>query len=134
MTKQNYYSVLGVKSDASLKDIKEAYKTLIKKYHPDVNKSLEAEEITKKINEAYNEILKERFEKPKSIFDNEYENESIIFDKTIKLLKFSFFVDTNASVKNGKLLITINGTKAIVTYNIFNKKAYILGISFEKIN
>ena len=33
----NYYEILGIQEDASLKEIKKAYKELAKKYHPDVN-------------------------------------------------------------------------------------------------
>jgi molecular chaperone DnaJ len=50
----NYYEILGVKKDASLEDIKKAYKNLAKKFHPDLNQgNKEYEEKFKKINEAY---------------------------------------------------------------------------------
>ena len=52
----NYYEILQVNQNASNEIIEKAYKTLAKKYHPDLceqeNKK-EAEEILKKINEAY---------------------------------------------------------------------------------
>ncbi len=51
------YEVLGLSKDASQEDIKKAYRTLAKKYHPDnyVNNPLSdlAEEKFKEINEAY---------------------------------------------------------------------------------
>ncbi|MBI5797896.1 molecular chaperone DnaJ [Candidatus Woesearchaeota archaeon] len=50
----DYYSVLGVGKDASKEDIKKAYKTLAKKYHPDLHPNdKEAERKFKEINEAY---------------------------------------------------------------------------------
>ncbi len=49
----DYYSVLGVPRDADLDKIKKAYRELALKYHPDVNKTKEAEEKFKQINEAY---------------------------------------------------------------------------------
>ena len=50
---EDYYKVLGVSKTASETDIKNAYRALALKLHPDVNKSKEAEEKFKKINEAY---------------------------------------------------------------------------------
>jgi len=54
--KRDYYEVLGVKKDADESEIKKAYRRLAKKYHPDVNKSAEAEEKFKEVSEAY-EVL-----------------------------------------------------------------------------
>lgn len=48
-----HYQVLGLNSNATSEDIKKAYRNLSKKYHPDINKSPEAEEKFKKISEAY---------------------------------------------------------------------------------
>ena len=58
------YKVLNVSPDASLEDIKQAYRELARKYHPDnyANNPLSdlAEEKMKEINEAYDQIMKER--------------------------------------------------------------------------
>ena len=53
MTKRDYYEVLGVSKNASKEDIKQAYRKLALKYHPDRNKSADAEEKFKEISEAY---------------------------------------------------------------------------------
>ncbi len=56
---QDYYEILGVKRDASQKEIKTAYHKLARKWHPDLHTSTakeEAEEKIKQINEAY-EVL-----------------------------------------------------------------------------
>lgn len=50
---KDYYEILGVSRDASLEEIKRAYRKLALKYHPDRNKSKEAEEKFKEISEAY---------------------------------------------------------------------------------
>ncbi len=54
---KDYYSVLGVPRDASAEDIKKAFRTLARQYHPDVAKNKKsAEEKFKEINEA-NDVL-----------------------------------------------------------------------------
>jgi len=54
MPQRDYYQVLGVKKDAGSKEIKEAYRQLAFKYHPDRNKeNPEASEEMKSVNEAY---------------------------------------------------------------------------------
>lgn len=50
---RDYYEVLGVQRAASDKDIKTAYRKMALKYHPDRNKSPEAEEKFKEMSEAY---------------------------------------------------------------------------------
>ncbi|UCD96196.1 MAG: molecular chaperone DnaJ [Candidatus Bathyarchaeota archaeon] len=50
---RDYYEVLRVARTASDKEIKNAYRKMALKYHPDRNKSLEAEEKFKEISEAY---------------------------------------------------------------------------------
>jgi len=54
MAEKDYYDILGVKKTASDDELKKAYRTLAKKYHPDKNKgNKEAENKFKEISEAY---------------------------------------------------------------------------------
>ena len=58
------YSVLGVSRNASEEEIKKAYKALSRRYHPDANvnnpNKAQAEEKFKEIQNAYQQIMKER--------------------------------------------------------------------------
>ena len=58
------YKVLGVERNATDEDIKKAYRTLSKKYHPDANinnpNKEKAEEMFKLVQEAYQQIIYER--------------------------------------------------------------------------
>ena len=51
-SKMNYYELLGVCNTASKEEIQKAYKTQMKKWHPDINKSTEAPKMAVKLNEA----------------------------------------------------------------------------------
>ncbi|KAH0483059.1 MAG: uncharacterized protein KVP18_003340 [Porospora cf. gigantea A] len=63
---KSYYAVLGLQPNASLKDIKSAYRNLARQYHPDNNASQEAGEKFKEATEAY-EVLSDT--EQKSIYD-----------------------------------------------------------------
>ena len=64
MKNKSYYDILGVKKTATQEEIQNAYRQLIKKWHPDKfanateDKKKEAEEMSRQINEAY-ETLKD---------------------------------------------------------------------------
>jgi molecular chaperone DnaJ len=53
LSKRDYYDILGVQRDANKDQIKNEYRKLALKYHPDRNKSPDAEERFKEISEAY---------------------------------------------------------------------------------
>jgi len=63
---KSLYETLNVSENASTAEIKKAYRTLAKKYHPDMNKDPKAEEKFKEINAAY-EVLGD--EQKKSQYD-----------------------------------------------------------------
>jgi DnaJ-class molecular chaperone len=65
MAGKDYYNILGVNREANEREIKQAYRRLARKYHPDVNpgdKSAEAR--FKQINEAY-EVLSDKEKRQK---------------------------------------------------------------------
>ena len=55
---KDYYKILGVDKKASKEEVQRAYRKLARKYHPDVNKSEDAQARFIEINEAY-EVLKD---------------------------------------------------------------------------
>ena len=56
---KDYYKVMGVARDATEAQIKQAYRKLARKYHPDVSKEPDAEARFKEVGEAY-EVLRNR--------------------------------------------------------------------------
>lgn len=66
-SERNHYDVLGLTRHATSGDVKRAYRLLARKYHPDVNKDLQAGEIFKTIRHAYevlsNEAARTRYDK-----------------------------------------------------------------------
>lgn len=62
---KDYYKTLGVEKNATIKDVKAAYRRLARKYHPDVNPGdKSSEERFKEINEAY-EVLSDKDKRSK---------------------------------------------------------------------
>ena len=66
---KNYYDILKIKNTASNDEIKNAYRALAKKYHPDLNKAVGAKETLIEVNEAY-DILGD--DKKKADYDKRF--------------------------------------------------------------
>jgi curved DNA-binding protein len=55
---KDYYTIMGLKREATQDEVKRAYRKLARKYHPDVSKEADAEAKFKELGEAY-EVLKD---------------------------------------------------------------------------
>ena len=58
LSKKTAYEILGLQINAHPNEIKEAYIKCSKQYHPDISGERNAEEVFKRINEAYNTLKK----------------------------------------------------------------------------
>ncbi|MCI8641321.1 MAG: J domain-containing protein [Clostridia bacterium] len=119
---ENYYDILQVNKNASKEIIEKAYKTLVKKYHPDLqkeNNKIEYEEKIKKINKAY-EVLSDA-EKRK--------NYDLILKKNeVSITDYNNLYQENLKLKNNlnilkQKLIDLNNN-SIHNNSNYNKNPY----------
>ena len=84
----NFYELLGIKCDASKDEIKSAYRSMAKKYHPDVCNDENSNLIIKSLNEAKEVLLD----------DDKRRN----YDQSLEAIKFSktFSYEENETYKN----------------------------------
>lgn len=107
---KNYYDILEINKNASPEIIEKAYRTLVKKYHPDLqdnNLKAEYEEKIKLINEAF-EVLSDS-EKRKN------------YDLDLKQTEVSVEDYNNLINENLKLKNEINYLKNNINNNFYNK-------------
>lgn len=126
---QNYYEILEVNKNASPEIIEKAYKTLVKKYHPDLqqdeNKNKYEEKI-KKINEAY-DILSDSEKRKK--YDLNLKNTEISINDYNSLYQENINLKNNLNILKEKLNylnnIQNNYKKNNLNYNnLENNKNY----------
>ena len=117
---KNYYEILEIDKNASPEIIEKAYKTLAKKYHPDVqleeNKK-QSEEIFKQINEAY-EILSDTTKK------EEY-NKTIILN-FVKIEDFNILKNENKYLKNQNMKL-----QALINHNSNNNYQPTINTNYQ---
>ena len=53
----DYYKILGISYNASVEEIRQAYRNRAKQYHPDINKSPNANVLFQLLNEAYQVLI-----------------------------------------------------------------------------
>jgi len=146
----NFYSILNVSPNSSMNEIKKQYRKLVLKYHPDLNKNPEAEEMFKKITKAF-QILsnpKTRLKYDSSIMnekDEYFVNLSLKdYIKKINLVLKSNFLKSNKNIRKEELIsidsYTLNLSltdlyqRIVDSDNVYVKKVAILAMLQKNLN
>ncbi len=131
---KNYYEILQVNENASKEIIEKAYKVLVKKYHPDLQKDINKKDISEKqmldINEAYdvlsNPFLKEQYDlelrkKKEEEFKLKYGDKDYGTEKT-RFYGTNGFQNTNSSYNTNNTNRTNSTHSSNNTYNTQNNR------------
>lgn len=81
---KNYYEILEVDKNASDEVIEKAYKTLAKKYHPDLQNNSDCQDKMRQINEAY-EILSNDFKRRE--YDEKIKRQSVSIEEYNRIIQ-----------------------------------------------
>lgn len=81
---EEYLKILGLSGEVSIPQIKKAYRQMAKMYHPDINKSPNANELFLLINEAYIFLINYKSGKYSSNVNRTNKKENISYDEWIK--------------------------------------------------
>ena len=139
---KNYYEILEVDINASPEIIEKAYKTLAKKYHPDLQDDIhkkEAEETFKIINEAYQTLSDPE---QRDLYDQKIENTIISQDKydemyhqnqilKNKLNDLQQHMHNNTYSQNVNHNTNINNS-SINTENFYQNEPYKKNLQYEQ--
>lgn len=87
---KNYYEILEVDKNASQEVIEKAYKTLVKKYHPDLQQGVQQQENAEKmkiINQAY-DVLSDNIKRQE--YNQKLESETISKEEQERIIKENY--------------------------------------------
>jgi curved DNA-binding protein CbpA len=122
MQRHDFYDVLGVARTASTEAIKEAYKRLAVRYHPDRNKSPDAEEKFKEVSQAYlvlsdaekrtiyDALGPDKYDGPREVFQYYVEREATVRElkreyETSKSMEQTGIIESMGVILFGLLMI-----------------------------
>lgn len=122
----NYYEILKVSQTASQQEIRDSYKNLIKKYHPDIYTGNHeyAEKITKELNDAYKTLSNEetRKEYDLSLIPPETNSSNTYYSFYSYSNKNNYKVSHNKMEYEEKIQETLEEKMKKKIYNIVDKK------------
>lgn len=134
----NNYQTLGLNSDATIDEVKKAYKKLAIKYHPDKNSSSEAPEQFRKITEAYNNIINpnsqidlNNFNNINNIFNNIFSDMPDIDNIFSNLFSQVSTINNNTYKPKGNDILKIVD---ITLEDLYNGKKLHINYDSQKIN
>lgn len=81
---KDYHQILELPSDCTIDEIKQAYRRLAKKYHPDINKSPNAHEKFIEISEAYEVLLHQATYRETTQPSSQYQQSQYNYDAFIR--------------------------------------------------
>ena len=118
---KNYYQILFIQKNATLQEIKKAYRILALEFHPDKNKSIHATEKFIEITEAY-EILKDPIKRQE-------------YDKKLNLNKSNIIIENETSFNEEWVRSAQESAKkdAKMNYNDFKEKIAIHATNVSKL-
>ncbi|WP_020558956.1 DnaJ C-terminal domain-containing protein [Thiofilum flexile] len=107
MDNKDYYALLGITANADNETIKIAYRRAARKYHPDVSREANAEELFKAVNEAYevlsNPLKREKFNRLYQTWQAESEKFSYTAASAQAQAKSTASPPNNTPVPKGRL-------------------------------
>lgn len=116
---KDYYNILGVKRDASPEEIKKAYRSKSKQYHPDVNP--DGSEMFKDVAEAYNvlsdENKRKQYDNPSPFGGGSFEDLFNMFSQQQRQPRQTKSPDTVINVSVSPIE-SFNGSKKTITYRV----------------
>jgi curved DNA-binding protein CbpA len=91
----NYYKILNIPVNATIDDLKHAYRTLAYEYHPDVSRLPNARELFIELNEAYEYLL------TKLKLENELKHrKAMVYEETAQIIIDKWIISERERIRN----------------------------------
>lgn len=125
---KKYYDRLFIKEESTLDEVRNAYRKLAKKFHPDVNQNEDYIEEFKMIHEAYVALTSNLENKSDSSFQNKNHSSEIKKNKTVT--EHFDYSDYSEEIEVENLIYQIKETKFTKEISIHYQKIVADGVYF----